>query len=105
MLTCALCTRAHSAQPPHLGPDQCDQQHHQDRANATAGDRDDRAEELRRQAGLEAAQFVRCADKDEIDGRNATKQGIGRARHQQRAANDDADGVEPTQQSVWTRIH
>src|SRR5258708_21996653 len=53
-----LFTCVHSAQPPHFGPDECDQQHHQDCANATAGYRNDWTKELRHQAGLEAAQFV-----------------------------------------------
>ena len=68
-----LFTWAHGAQAPHFGPDQGDQQDYQDGANASAGYGDDRAEELHYQAGLEATQFVGCADKDEIDGRNATK--------------------------------
>ena len=59
---------ADGRQPSHFWPDECNRHHHQDGADTSSDDRDDRAEELCHQGGLEATQFIGCPDKDEIDG-------------------------------------
>jgi len=62
-------------------------------SDSAGDDAEDRAEILGDDAGLEAAQFVRCADEETVDGRNAAALFVRRQQLHQRMANDDADVI------------